>query len=133
MPTIVAVEGVRKVYATGFEALKGVDLAIEDGEILALLGPNGAGKTTLISMICGITALAEGRITVAGHDVVTDFRAARALIGLVPQEVTHRAVRDGDEHRPLHPRPVRQAARRRLPRAGADPARALGQARLPDQ
>ena len=88
MPTIVAVEGVRKVYATGFEALKGVDLAIEDGEILALLGPNGAGKTTLISMICGITALAEGRITVAGHDVVTDFRAARALIGLVPQEVT---------------------------------------------
>jgi ABC-2 type transport system ATP-binding protein len=88
VPTIVAVEGVRKIYATGFEALKGVDLAIEDGEILALLGPNGAGKTTLISMICGITALAEGRITVAGHDVVSDFRAARALIGLVPQEVT---------------------------------------------
>ena len=88
MPPIVAVEGVRKVYATGFEALKGVDLAIEDGEILALLGPNGAGKTTLISMICGITALSDGRITVAGHDVVGDYRAARALIGLVPQEVT---------------------------------------------
>ena len=70
MPAIVAVEGVRKVYATGFEALKGVDLAIEDGEILALLGPNGAGKTTLISMICGITAPTSGRITVGGHDVV---------------------------------------------------------------
>jgi ABC-2 type transport system ATP-binding protein len=87
VPAIVTIEGVRKTYASGFEALKGVDLAIESGEILALLGPNGAGKTTLISMICGITSLSEGRITVAGHDVVTDYRRARSEIGLVPQEV----------------------------------------------
>ncbi len=88
MATIVAVEDVRKVYASGFEALKGVSLAIEQGEILALLGPNGAGKTTLISAICGITTPTAGRITVGGHDVVTDYRASRAMIGLVPQELT---------------------------------------------
>ena len=88
MPAIVAVEDVRKVYASGLEALKGVSLAIEDGEILALLGPNGAGKTTLISTICGITTPTSGRITVGGHDVVADYRRARALIGLVPQEVS---------------------------------------------
>jgi ABC-2 type transport system ATP-binding protein len=87
MSAIVTVQDVRKVYDSGFEALKGVSLDIEDGEILALLGPNGAGKTTLISMICGITAVHEGRITVAGHDVVTDYRPSRAAIGLVPQEV----------------------------------------------
>jgi ABC-2 type transport system ATP-binding protein len=88
MPAIVRVEDVRKVYASGLEALKGVSLEIEDGEILAMLGPNGAGKTTLISTICGITTLTSGRITVAGHDVVADFRRARALIGLVPQEIS---------------------------------------------
>ncbi|MFO1142004.1 MAG: ABC transporter ATP-binding protein [Amaricoccus sp.] len=87
MPAIVTVEDVRKTYASGFEALKGVSLAIEEGEILALLGPNGAGKTTLISTICGITVPTSGRITVAGHDVITDYRAARSEIGLVPQEV----------------------------------------------
>jgi ABC-2 type transport system ATP-binding protein len=81
---IVSVQNVRKVYASGLEALKGVSLEIEDGEILALLGPNGAGKTTLISMICGIAAVSEGRIAVAGHDVVSDYRKARAAIGLVP-------------------------------------------------
>ena len=88
MPAIVSVEAVRKTYASGFEALKGVSLAIEEGEILALLGPNGAGKTTLISAICGITVPTSGRITVGGHDVVTDYRRSRKLIGLVPQEVT---------------------------------------------
>ena len=88
MPAIVSVEAVRKTYASGFEALKGVSLAIEEGEILALLGPNGAGKTTLISAICGITVPTSGRITVGGHDVVTDFRRSRKLVGLVPQEVT---------------------------------------------
>jgi ABC-2 type transport system ATP-binding protein len=88
MPAIVAVEGLRKIYEGGFEALKGVDLTIEEGEILALLGPNGAGKTTLISAVCGITQPTAGRITVGGHDVVTEFRRSRALVGLVPQEIT---------------------------------------------
>ena len=88
MPAIVSVEAVKKTYDTGFEALKGVSLAIEEGEILALLGPNGAGKTTLISTICGIAQPTSGRITVAGHDIVTDFRRSRALVGLVPQEIT---------------------------------------------
>ena len=88
MPSpIVSVRGLLKRYENGFEALKGVDLDIEEGEILALLGPNGAGKTTLISAICGIAVPTEGTITVGGHDTVRDFRAARALIGLVPQEV----------------------------------------------
>ena len=87
MSPIVSVKNLRKAYAGGFEALKSVTLDIEEGEILALLGPNGAGKTTLISTICGITVPTSGSITVGGHDAQTDFRAARALIGLVPQEV----------------------------------------------
>ncbi len=88
MAAIVSVQDVRKVYEEEVEALKGVSLDIEDGEILALLGPNGAGKTTLISTICGISVPTSGRILVGGHDVVTDFRQARAMIGLVPQEVS---------------------------------------------
>ncbi len=87
MNAIVSIEDVRKTFDSGFQALKGVNLEIEEGEILALLGPNGAGKTTLISLICGIASLHEGRIAVAGHDVRADFRAARRLIGLVPQEI----------------------------------------------
>jgi ABC-2 type transport system ATP-binding protein len=88
MNTIISVEGVRKIYASGFEAVRGVDLDIREGEILALLGPNGAGKTTLISMICGITELTSGRILVGGHDITREFRSARSMIGLVPQEVS---------------------------------------------
>jgi ABC-2 type transport system ATP-binding protein len=88
MAAIVSITDLRKTFAGGFEALKGVSLDIEEGEILALLGPNGAGKTTLISAVCGITRPTSGRITVGGHDVVTEFRAARALIGLVPQEIS---------------------------------------------
>jgi ABC-2 type transport system ATP-binding protein len=88
MPAMVTIDRLRKVYASGFEALKDVSLDIEEGEILALLGPNGAGKTTLISAICGIVVPSSGRISVGGHDVVTDFRASRRLIGLVPQEVS---------------------------------------------
>ena len=87
MPPIVEINALRKAYASGFEALKGVDLAIEEGEILALLGPNGAGKTTLISTICGITTATSGTVTVGGHDTVRNFRAARSMIGLVPQEI----------------------------------------------
>jgi ABC-2 type transport system ATP-binding protein len=87
MPPIVQVSNLRKAYADGFEALKGVDLEIHEGEILALLGPNGAGKTTLISTICGITTATSGSVRVGGHDTITDFRAARAMIGLVPQEI----------------------------------------------
>ncbi len=84
---IVKVENLRKVYDGGFEALKGINLSIKEGEILALLGPNGAGKTTLISTICGITTPTEGTVTVGGYDTIRDFRQARSLIGLVPQEV----------------------------------------------
>ncbi|MEC3859681.1 ABC transporter ATP-binding protein [Mesobacterium sp. TK19101] len=87
MTAMVEIEGLRKAYPGGFEALKGVTLSIEEGEILALLGPNGAGKTTLISTICGITLPTSGTIRVGGHDTITDYRAARALIGLVPQEI----------------------------------------------
>ncbi len=87
MSAIVQIKDVRKSYSDGFEALKGVTLDIEEGEILALLGPNGAGKTTLISTICGISNATSGQITVGGHDVVTGYREARKLVGLVPQDI----------------------------------------------
>ena len=87
MSAILQIKDLRKTYEDGFEALKSVTLDIEEGEILALLGPNGAGKTTLISTICGITSPTSGHVTVGGHDTVTDYRAARQLIGLVPQEI----------------------------------------------
>jgi len=82
------VRNLTKTYKTGFQALKSVNLEIEEGEIIALLGPNGAGKTTLISTICGIVQPTSGTVTVGGHDVVRDARAARSLIGLVPQDVS---------------------------------------------
>ena len=85
---IISVSQVSKTYATGFRALDRIDLDIHEGEIFALLGPNGAGKTTLIGLICGIVKLGEGRVRVAGRDIVADYRAVRALIGLVPQELT---------------------------------------------
>jgi ABC-2 type transport system ATP-binding protein len=87
MSSIISIKNLRKAYAGGFEALKGVNLEIEQGEILALLGPNGAGKTTLISTVCGITVPTDGVITVGGFDTMADYRAARDLIGLVPQEI----------------------------------------------
>jgi ABC-2 type transport system ATP-binding protein len=88
MPNIVSVQALNKTYASGFSALKAVNLNIQQGEIFALLGPNGAGKTTLISTICGIVRASSGTVTVAGHDINHNYRAARTLIGLVPQELT---------------------------------------------
>ena len=87
MESVISVSKLVKTYASGFQALKGVDLEIRRGEIFALLGPNGAGKTTLISIICGIVNATSGSVRVDGHDIVRDFRAARKLIGLVPQEI----------------------------------------------
>jgi ABC-2 type transport system ATP-binding protein len=84
---IISVKGLGKTYASGFEALKNIDLEIHRGEIFALLGPNGAGKTTLINIICGIVNPSQGGIRAGGHDIITGYRAARSLIGLVPQEL----------------------------------------------
>ncbi|GAA0697128.1 ABC transporter ATP-binding protein [Marinobacterium maritimum] len=88
MQPIIKIEGVSKTYASGFNALKSIDLEIRRGEIFALLGPNGAGKTTLISIICGIVNASSGRVLADGVDIVGDYRQARSLIGLVPQELT---------------------------------------------
>src|SRR5881296_1089473 len=88
MQDVLAISNLSKTYASGFVALKNVDLAIRRGEIFALLGPNGAGKTTLINIVCGIVNASAGRVSVDGHDIVRDYRAARSLIGLVPQELT---------------------------------------------
>jgi len=88
MPSIVNIKGLSKVYNSGHQALSSVDLDINEAEILALLGPNGAGKTTLISIICGIVSASSGSVTVAGHDIIDDYRVTRDLIGLVPQELT---------------------------------------------
>jgi ABC-2 type transport system ATP-binding protein len=85
---ILRIDGVSKTYASGQRALERVDLEIRRGEIFALLGPNGAGKTTLIGIVCGIVRASEGRVSVDGHDIVGDYRAARSLVGLVPQELT---------------------------------------------
>jgi len=87
MQSIISVSNLTKTYASGFKALKGINLDIQRGEIFALLGPNGAGKTTLISIICGIANLTDGKVLVGGHDINADYRAARSLIGLVPQEL----------------------------------------------
>ena len=85
---IISIQNLSKVYASGFRALNDINLEIHRGEIFALLGPNGAGKTTLISIICGIVNPSHGRVNVDNHDILTEFRAARSLIGLVPQELT---------------------------------------------
>ncbi|HZT27306.1 MAG TPA: ABC transporter ATP-binding protein [Pseudolabrys sp.] len=87
MPPVISIARLSKTYDNGFQALKTIDLDINNGEIFALLGPNGAGKTTLIGVVCGIVNPSEGRVTVGGHDIIRDYRAARALIGLVPQEI----------------------------------------------
>jgi len=88
MTSVISIANLSKTYASGFKALKNINLEINRGEIFALLGPNGAGKTTLISIICGIVRASEGSVTVAGHDIIRDYRKTRAMIGLVPQELT---------------------------------------------
>ena len=88
MDSIISIKDLSKIYNSGFEALKNVNLEIKKGEIIALLGPNGAGKTTLISTICGIVSPSSGTVTVDGFDIISDFRKTRAMIGLVPQELT---------------------------------------------
>jgi ABC-2 type transport system ATP-binding protein len=87
MDPILSISGLTKIYATGQAALRNINLDIRKGEIFALLGPNGAGKTTLISIVCGIVTASQGTVTVGGHDIVRDYRAARCLVGLVPQEL----------------------------------------------
>ena len=87
MASIITVSGLKKSYASGYQALKGIDLEIVEGEIFALLGPNGAGKTTMISIICGNVRPTSGTVTVAGHDIVRSYRGSRSAIGLVPQEL----------------------------------------------
>jgi ABC-2 type transport system ATP-binding protein len=87
MPPIISISGLEKRYASGLQALRRIDLEIRNGEIFALLGPNGAGKTTLINIVCGIVTPSRGTVTVGGHDIIRDWRAARELIGLVPQEL----------------------------------------------
>src|SRR5690242_1848610 len=87
MQPVISVQNLSKTYAGGFQALKNINLDIQHGEIFALLGPNGAGKTTLIGVVCGIVNPSAGAVAVGGHDVVRDYRAARSLIGLVPQEL----------------------------------------------
>jgi len=91
VPPIISISDLSKTYASGFQALKRVDLEIRRGEIFGLLGPNGAGKTTLINVVCGIVTPSAGTVSVDGHDIVRDYRAARAMIGLVPQELTNNA------------------------------------------
>ncbi len=88
METIISIKNLNKVFASGLQALKNINLDIKRGEIFALLGPNGAGKTTLISTVCGIVNPTSGSVTVDGHDILKDYKAARSLIGLVPQELT---------------------------------------------
>ncbi len=87
MSSIISIKNLSKTYATGFRALKDISLDIRKGEIFALLGPNGAGKTTLIGIVCGIVNPSSGKVTIDGHDIIEDYRAARELIGLVPQEL----------------------------------------------
>jgi ABC-2 type transport system ATP-binding protein len=88
MAPIISIKAVTKSYASGFQALKLLNLDIDQGEIFALLGPNGAGKTTLINIVCGIVTASSGSVTADGHDIVRDYRAARSMIGLVPQELS---------------------------------------------
>ena len=131
MPPMIAVTAVTKRYTTGYLALDAVDLAIEKGEIFALLGPNGAGKTTLIGVICGTVSMTSGKVLVDGHDVIRDFRAARAMIGLVPQEIALDIFATVQATVSYSRRPVRPPVRSHLHRAPLARPRAVGEARRP--
>ena len=133
MPSIVSVQNLTKTYGSGFQALKSVNLEIEEGEILALLGPNGAGKTTLISTICGIVQPTSGRVRWAGMMWCVRFRAARGLIGLVPQEITLEPFETGVQRRQFFARAVRQGARSGPCGTGAAAVVAVGQEGQQDQ
>ncbi len=126
MNPAISISHLSKTYASGFQALKDINLDIRHGEIFALLGPNGAGKTTLINVICGIVKPSAGAVTVDGHDIMTDYRAARAMIGLVPQELTTDAFETPLGDHALQPRTVRQAGGCRTHRAGAQGPVAVG-------
>jgi ABC-2 type transport system ATP-binding protein len=110
MHPVISIQGLTKTYAGGFQALKAVDLEIDQGEIFGLLGPNGAGKTTLINIVCGIVNATHGSVLVDGHDIVSEFRKTRSVIGLVPQELPT-DIRDGHQHAAIQPRPLRSCAR----------------------
>ena len=114
MTPAISVSHLNKIYASGFQALKDINLEIRSGEIFALLGPNGAGKTTLISIICGIVKASSGRVLVAGHDINSEYRTTRSLIGLVPQELANDMFTSVWYDRVVQPRPVRQAEPPRL-------------------
>src|SRR5256714_11623879 len=106
MPAVISIRRLEKRYASGLQALKGVDLEIRRGEIFALLGPNGAGKTTLINIVCGIVTPSGGTVTVAGHDILREPRAARELIGLVPQELAITPFESVGQTDAFHPDPL---------------------------
>ena len=127
MSAIISVSNLSKTYGSGFKALNGINLEIRRGEIFALLGPNGAGKTTLISVICGIANPSQGNVSVDGHDIITSYRAARSMIGLVPQELHTDAFEFGVGNRQLQPRPVRQAEKSGAYRKSAEGPVAVGQ------
>ena len=110
MTSAISVSHLDKTYASGFQALKDINLEIQSGEIFALLGPNGAGKTTLISIICGIVKSSGGSVTVSGYDIIADYRITRSLIGLVPQELSTDMFSIGMVDGVVQPRPVRQIA-----------------------
>ena len=132
MSSIISINRLSKTYASGFQALKSVDLEIRKGEILALLGPNGAGKTTLISIVCGIVTPSTGSVIADGHDIVRDYRAARSKIGLVPQELSTDAFETVWATVSFSRGPVRQAAERAIPGKGPARAVAVGQERQQD-
>ena len=127
MPPIISIRNLCKTYASGLQALTRIDLDIRRGEIFALLGPNGAGKTTLISIVCGIVNPSTGSVTVDGHDIVKDYRAARSLIGLVPQELTTDAFESVWATVTFSRGLFGKVPQPRIPRQGAQAALAVGQ------